>query len=82
MDGTYQLFTDTETQNHAGGQNVLYVDGHVAWKASNFCSNDPNDNIFAEDPWNADTDSYIIRMDTGLGKSFKDYPALHYHGTR
>jgi prepilin-type processing-associated H-X9-DG protein len=60
------------------GMNVLYVDSHVRWKQDNFCSNDPNDNIFTEDPWNADTDSYLLRMDTGLGKSFKDYPSLHY----
>jgi prepilin-type processing-associated H-X9-DG protein len=66
--------------NHPKGQNVLYVDGSVRWMTSNFVSNDPADNIYAEDAWNADTDSYIVRIDTGLGKSFDGYPALHYPG--
>jgi prepilin-type processing-associated H-X9-DG protein len=81
MDGTWQMNHDTPSQNHDGGQNILYMDGHVSWKQDNFCSNDPNDNIFIEDPWNADTDSYLIRMNSGLGKSFKGYPSLHYPRT-
>lgn len=48
MDGTYANNKDTSTQNHDGGQNVLYVDGHVSWVGANYVSNDPNDNIFTE----------------------------------
>jgi len=48
MDGSYALNKDTSTQNHDGGQNVLYVDGHVSWTGANFVSNDPNDNIYTE----------------------------------
>lgn len=48
MDGSYATNKDTSTQNHDGGQNVLYVDGHVSWVGANFVSNDPNDNIFTE----------------------------------
>ena len=70
MDGSYQQNRDTSTQNHEGGQNILYVDGSARWQANNFVSNDINDNIYTEsgfdkvsgDPrtsWHADTDSYI-----------------------
>lgn len=38
----------TTFQNHNGGQNVLYVDGHVTWSDRNYVSNDPNDNIYTE----------------------------------
>jgi len=48
MDGTYATNKDTSSQNHDGGQNVLYVDGHVSWTGANYVSNDPNDNIFTE----------------------------------
>jgi len=48
MDGTYATNKDTSTQNHDGGQNVLYVDGHVSWVGANYVSNDPNDNIYTE----------------------------------
>jgi len=76
--GSWQINRDTADQNHADGQNVLYVDGHAAWKTTNFCSNDPNDNIFVEDKWDADTDSYLVDMDAGLGASFDGYEHLHY----
>jgi len=58
---------DSNTTNHEGGGNVLYYDGHVEWKTSNYCSNDPMDNIFSENyqsganGWSADTDSWIRR---------------------
>lgn len=48
MDGSYANNKDTSTQNHDGGQNVLYVDGHVSWTGANYVSNDPNDNIYTE----------------------------------
>jgi len=47
MDGTYQNNHDTATQNHEGGQNILYVDGHVSWAGTNYVSNEPTDNIFS-----------------------------------
>jgi len=68
MDGSYQKNRDTATQNHQGGQNVLYVDGSVRYQGANFVSNDVNDNIYSESSydtalalsgWHADTDSYI-----------------------
>ncbi len=74
MDGSWQVNRDTATQNHVGGQHVLYVDGHVAFKNANFVSNDPFDNIYTEavglntgvlgkDGWHADTDSYLRDRD-------------------
>jgi prepilin-type N-terminal cleavage/methylation domain-containing protein/prepilin-type processing-associated H-X9-DG protein len=60
MDGTYQNNHDTATQNHDGGQNVLFVDAHVSWCGANYCSNDPNDNIYIENAWSADTDSFLV----------------------
>jgi type II secretory pathway pseudopilin PulG len=77
MDGTYCADRTSGTQNHYGGQSVLYFDGHASWVGNNCASSDPKDNIFVEDPWNADTDSYIIRTDGGLTRSFDSYPALH-----
>ncbi len=47
-------------RNHLGGQNVVYYDGHTSWNSDNFCSNDPNDNIWLPEPgWDPDTDSYL-----------------------
>jgi len=48
MDGSWQNNHDTATQNHEGGQHVLYVDGHVSWTGANYVSNNPLDNIFTE----------------------------------
>jgi len=67
MDGSYQKNRDTSTQNHTGGQNVLYVDGSVRFQVTNYVSNDVNDNIYTESgtggdshtAWHADTDSFI-----------------------
>jgi prepilin-type N-terminal cleavage/methylation domain-containing protein len=70
MDGTYQNNKDTATQNHEGGQNVLFVDGAVTFKGTNYVSNEPSDNIYTEAGfstaqgdvgWHADTDSFINR---------------------
>jgi prepilin-type N-terminal cleavage/methylation domain-containing protein/prepilin-type processing-associated H-X9-DG protein len=79
MDGTWQVNHDTATQNHDGGQNVLYVDGRVAWRTENYASNDPIDNIYMEGgqatnvgfrtAWSADTDSFLILGSTRLGFS-------------
>ena len=90
MDGGWGLSRDTATQNHGGGQNVLYVDGSVKWISTNYGSNDMLDNIFAEDPWHADTDSFVSadritstrwneqpRYDHGLTISYDAYPDLH-----
>ena len=63
MDGSYQNDRDTSSQNHVGGQNVLFVDGHVTFKNNNYVSNEMADNIFTEDSWHADTDSYISDRD-------------------
>ena len=88
MDGSFNTDADTPTVNHLGDQNVLYADGGVRWVRSNFCSNDSNDNIYSEDPWNADTDSFISDNtppgsdDTpgafnDLTVSYDGYPDLH-----
>jgi prepilin-type N-terminal cleavage/methylation domain-containing protein/prepilin-type processing-associated H-X9-DG protein len=66
--------------NHAGGQNVMYLDGHVKWSDGNYCSHDPCDNIFNPqgdwhvgssglvlEEWGPDTDSYL--WDGCLGDS-------------
>lgn len=89
MDGSWQVNHDTATQNHEGGQNILYVDGHVSWAGTNYVSNDPLDNIFTEGSgatpnqyWSADTDSYLIRGNVtlsnmgGLLGSYAPYPNL------
>lgn len=83
MDGTYQNNHDTATQNHEGGQNILYVDGHVSWKNENYVSNDPYDNVFteggvssAQDYWTADTDSFLRTVATSLGLSYTEYSDL------
>jgi prepilin-type N-terminal cleavage/methylation domain-containing protein/prepilin-type processing-associated H-X9-DG protein len=59
MDGTYIQNRDTATQNHELGQNVLFVDGHVEWKSANYVSDAQEDNIYTEDAWHADTDSFL-----------------------
>jgi len=63
MDGTYAFNRDTATQNHSGGQNVLRVDGRVSWEEANYASNEPTDNVYMEDPWSADTDSFFVDID-------------------
>jgi len=67
MDGSSSTDPDTATSNHYSGQNVMYFDSHVSWKATNYGSSDPLDNIYTADPattttpWGADTDSNIRR---------------------
>jgi prepilin-type N-terminal cleavage/methylation domain-containing protein/prepilin-type processing-associated H-X9-DG protein len=66
--------------NHANGQNVMYLDGHVKWSDGSYCSHDPCDNIFNPqgdwyvgpsglvlEEWGPDTDSYL--WDGCLGDS-------------
>ena len=88
MDGTWMASRDTMTQNHAGWHNVLYVNGSVKWCDFNFYSDDPQDNIFCENPWHADTDSFIsdntpVGPDEDptafhdLSVSYDPYPDLH-----
>jgi prepilin-type N-terminal cleavage/methylation domain-containing protein/prepilin-type processing-associated H-X9-DG protein len=46
--------------NHDNGQNVMYLDGHVKWADTVYCSHDPTDNIFCPQVgWNADVDAYV-----------------------
>lgn len=59
MDGSNCAPSKSDTANHRNGHHVLGIDGSVVWKTIAFCSIDPNDNIFTEDPWQADTDSFI-----------------------
>ncbi len=91
MDGTQGTILGRSTANHRDGQNVLYLDCSAKWQNTNFCSNDRNDNTFAEDPWHADTDSFISDNtppgpdDTpgafnDLSVSYDDYPDLPPRG--
>ncbi len=62
---------------HDRSANVLFADGHVEWTNNAFCSRNRNDNIYTEDPWDADTDAYLVRGDTNnLKASFDDYDHL------
>ena len=65
-DGTYAYNRDTSTQNHTGGQNVLFVDGHVTFEGANNCSNETADNIFTQEWWNGDTDAWLVQGDGQL----------------
>jgi prepilin-type N-terminal cleavage/methylation domain-containing protein/prepilin-type processing-associated H-X9-DG protein len=90
MDGSWAFNHDTSKQNHEGGQNILYVDGHVSWRQDNYCSNDPLDNVFNEGGssstvagvsatrvyWSADTDSFMITSTTTLAGSYYPYNNL------
>jgi len=74
-DGTYPpypgpsdqqgLWTRTPRKpNHVDGQNVMYFDGHVKFMQSVYASDDPADNIFAQQgddvsTWGADTDAVV-----------------------
>jgi prepilin-type N-terminal cleavage/methylation domain-containing protein/prepilin-type processing-associated H-X9-DG protein len=92
-DGSYASNPDTGTQNHAGGQNVLFMDGRVAWLTSNLFPDDSEDNIYYEQPWRADTDAFLVDTDllatttvgpadkTGLptGESYEPYNTLKPH---
>jgi prepilin-type N-terminal cleavage/methylation domain-containing protein/prepilin-type processing-associated H-X9-DG protein len=88
MDGSWQNNHDTATQNHDGGQNILYVDGRVSWQQMNYCSNDPVDNIYMEGGqvnvsssvagsgvtyWCADTDSFLVKGSVTLTYSWNEY---------
>jgi prepilin-type N-terminal cleavage/methylation domain-containing protein/prepilin-type processing-associated H-X9-DG protein len=85
-DGSWQNNHDTATQNHDGGQNVLYVDGSVKYEGRNYVSNDPIDNIYCEGGfgqaqgvtvyWNADTDSYLVNSSVQLTQSYNEYVQL------
>jgi len=88
MNGTWAYNHDTATQNHEGGQNILYVDGHVSWRQDNFNSNDPLDNVFQEGGssaaagpsvqtfWSADTDAYLVTGTIQLTWSYWEYSNL------
>lgn len=88
MDGTCEVNPETSTQNHQGGNHILYVDCHVKFPSTNICSNNRHDNVYVEDAWNADTDSYIsdntdparpmnhVPNVFGLSGSYDDYDSL------
>jgi prepilin-type N-terminal cleavage/methylation domain-containing protein/prepilin-type processing-associated H-X9-DG protein len=76
LDGSYAENADNSSQNHDGGQNVLYVDGHVAWSQANYASNADADNVFSENPWSADTDSFLVRTTAILHTSYDGYTTL------
>ena len=66
MDGSSVTKPRSATANHQGGQNVLFYDTHVDWKAVNTwgnpqLDNDASDNFFTNDHGGGDTDSYISR---------------------
>ena len=59
MDGS-AIDPYSQTSNHRNGQNVLYLDGHVGWRMTNYASNNCEDNIYTADgTWGVDTDSII-----------------------
>jgi len=65
-DGSYAYNRDTSTQNHEQGQNVLFVDGGVRFEQPNTCSDNSDDNIFIENDWHGDTDSWVTQGDGDL----------------
>ncbi len=70
MDGSSILAPKSITANHRGGQNVLYFDGHVKWRDSNYCGeHDYHDNVFTDEGWDSpDSDAYIRQVvDTDAG---------------
>lgn len=84
-DGSATSGRSTLSRNHRGGQNVLYLDGSVRWQATNYCSDNPMDDIFIEGGigkngmtvyWNADTDVYLVNAPTVLGASYNGYLSL------
>ena len=90
MDGTYMMSLDTASQNHDEGQNVLSADGSVEWMdiIEVRTLGPGREDIYAEDPWNADTDVFISDNTFGgkhrspagyddLGPSYDPYPSLH-----
>ena len=88
MDGSQDRVEKGRTANHRDGHHVLYVDCSAEWRSTNFCSSDPNDNIFAEEPWHADTDSFVSDNTppdadsppgafNDLSASYDAYPDLH-----
>jgi prepilin-type N-terminal cleavage/methylation domain-containing protein/prepilin-type processing-associated H-X9-DG protein len=76
MDGSYAANSDESFANHDGGQNVLYVDGHVSWAQGNYASNEDTDNIYTQDLWSADTDAYLVRATAILNTSFDGYSSI------
>ena len=68
--------TDPHKPNHDNGQNVMYMDGHVKWSDTNYCSHDPTDNIFSpqydfsspQPTPNPDIDAYLWDGASGDGR--------------
>ena len=58
MDGTSVMNPKSNTANHSGGQNVLYIDGHVLWtNLLTWDNDDKADNMYAEDTAVGDSDA-------------------------
>ena len=66
-------------EDHTGGRNLGYFDGHVGWSSSMYASDDKRDNIYARDGgevggigiakenwWGADTDTMLNRISLAL----------------
>ena len=82
-DGTWALSDEIgwtrRARNHLDGQNVLYMGGHVSYTQTNYCDEEPTDNVYTTDgghpgyilhfnagQWGADTDTYIWGGAEGL----------------
>jgi prepilin-type N-terminal cleavage/methylation domain-containing protein/prepilin-type processing-associated H-X9-DG protein len=63
MDETAASMSPGGTANHIGGGNFMYFDGHVKFQKSNYCSNNPDDNVFRSEgmTWAPETDSWLRR---------------------
>ena len=55
MDGSSVIDSNSATANHRGGQNLLFYDGHAAWKSVNTWT--PRDNI-VDNIFTMDTDAF------------------------
>jgi len=91
MDGSYAVNKDTSTQNHAGGNHILFADMHCSFESENFCSSAAVDNVYVESGadlgaggwpkelgWSADTDALISDNTSWLSPS--DPTIVGYRG--
>ena len=62
MDGSSVTDPRSASANHKGGQNVLFLGGHVKWSNLNtWDNNDIADNFFTGELGDSDTDAFIQR---------------------
>jgi prepilin-type processing-associated H-X9-DG protein len=73
VDGRVRWVTDNYALNDPNDN--IFVEGTMS-EPSPFVSPEKS---LTRDFWNADTDSYRLREDTGLDRSFKGYPRLYYN---